>query len=58
MLFDNQGKFICEAKSDQTDLLQDFIHYYNNNGNTYMDICALQSEDHDLVLKIKKEFQN
>lgn len=57
MLFDNHGKFICEAKSDQTDLLQDFIHYYNNNGNTYMDICALQSDDHDLVLKIKKEFQ-
>lgn len=58
MLFDNHGKFICEVKSDQTDLLQDFIHYYNNNGNTYLDICALQSDDYDLVLKIKQEFQN
>lgn len=57
LLFDNNGKFICETKSDQTELLQDFIEYYNNNGNTYMDICALQSVDYDLVLKIKQEFQ-
>ena len=57
LLFDNHGNLLCEVKSNQTELIQDLIHYYNKNGEAYLDICALHDEDFDLVLKIKQEFQ-
>jgi len=57
LLFDNHGKLLCEIKSHQTELIFDFISYFNNNGETYLDICAIHDEDYDLVPKIKQEFQ-
>ena len=57
LLFDNHANLLCELKSNQTELIQDLIYYYNKNGEAYLDICALHDEDFDLVLKIKQEFQ-
>lgn len=57
LLFDNHGELLCEIKSNQTELVFDFISYFNNNGKTYLDICAIHDEDYDLISKIKQEFQ-
>lgn len=56
LLFDNKGRLICETNTDATVLLNDFIHYFNQQGQAYLDICALHEEDNDLGAIIKKRF--
>lgn len=56
LLFDNKGRFMCETSTDASALLDDFIHYFNQQGQAYLDICALHEEDSDLSPKIKEVF--
>lgn len=57
LLFDNQGKFLCEVNTSQEEMLKDFTFYFNQLGSSYLDICAIHQDDLDLVKEIKSEFQ-
>ena len=56
VLFDNLGKLLCEVATHNHDLLADFTAYYNNEGKSYLDICALHSSDEDLISEIRQAF--
>lgn len=56
-LFDNLGYFLCELRSDDMAIIQDLTKYFDDHGNSYLDICALHSEDEDIVSSIRKAFE-
>lgn len=58
LLFDNLGRLLCEINTSNMDLLKDLSAYYNQNGQSYLDICAFHSSDEDLLINIKRKFQS
>ncbi|MES2727176.1 MAG: FkbM family methyltransferase [Bacteroidota bacterium] len=58
LLFDNLGRLLCQVKTENISLLKDLSIYYNQNGQSYLDICAFHSSDEDLLINIKRTFQS
>lgn len=56
LLFDNLGHFVCEVSSNNALMLKELTAYYDDNGQSYLDICAIHTIDEDLIPKIKQAF--
>jgi hypothetical protein len=54
MLFDNTGRYMFTISTEQEKELVELHNYFNQNGEKYMDICAVHANDKDIIQKIIK----
>ncbi len=54
MLFENTGRYIFTINTELERELVELHNYFNQNGEKYMDICAIHENDKDIIQKIIK----
>ncbi len=53
IVFDNFGFYLTTFSLTNKNLLKDLHKYFDRNGNIYMDICVLHSDDNNLIKTIQ-----